>query len=166
MPSLQQSLEIFCPADRLHSNPCIRCLLRRISFARLILLSALNGCTAVKVKLRMRIYLAKTPVASMQASLPKGPAIAPGQKLSLVAQLTQPDGKVLQTEGQGNGKVLWSELVVTPSVVTTDQKGHVTLPRDPRVSDGKMGHVRSEDFFVPSLVCPRRLFRSYFTGMA
>jgi hypothetical protein len=102
---------------------------------------ALNGCTAVKVKLGMRIYLAKTPVASMQASLPKGPAIAPGQKLSLVVQFIQPDGKILLTEGQGNGKVLWSELTVTPSVVTADQKGHVTLPRDPRVSDGKVAHV-------------------------
>jgi hypothetical protein len=102
---------------------------------------ALNGCTAVKVKLGMRVYLANTPVASMQASLPKGPAIAPGQKLSLVAQFAQPDGKVLLTEGQGQGKVLWSELTVTPSVVTADQKGHVTLPRDPRVSDGKVGHV-------------------------
>jgi hypothetical protein len=102
---------------------------------------SLNGCTAVKVKLGMKIYLAKTPVASMQASLPKGPAIAPGHKLSLVVQFTQPDGKVLLTEGQGQGKVLWSELTVTPSVVTADQKGHVTLPRDPRVSDGKVGHV-------------------------
>jgi hypothetical protein len=105
------------------------------------LIAGLSGCAAVKVKLGMRIYLANTPVASIQASLPKGPAIAPGQKLSLVVQFTQPDGKVLLTEGQGQGKVLWSELTVMPSVVTADQKGHVTLPRDPRVSDGKVGHV-------------------------
>jgi len=125
------------------SKPRGSCLTRRIP---LICLSAaaflsLNGCTAVKVKLGMRVYLAKTPVVAMQASLPKGPAIAPGQKLSLVAQFTQPDGTVLLTEGQGNGKVLWSELVVTPLVVTSDQKGHVALPRDPRVSDGKVAHV-------------------------
>jgi hypothetical protein len=102
---------------------------------------ALGGCAAVKVKLGMKVYLAKTQVVSMQTSLPKGPAIAPGQKLSLVAKFTQPDGKVLLREGQGQGKVLWSDLVVTPIVVTADQRGHVTLPRDPQVSDGKVGHV-------------------------
>ena len=102
---------------------------------------ALSGCTAVKVKLGMRIYLAKTSLASMQASLPKGPAIAPGEKLALVVQFTQPDGTVLVTEGQGKGKVLWSEIAVTPTVVTTDKKGNVRLPRDPRVSDGKVAHV-------------------------
>jgi hypothetical protein len=104
-------------------------------------LLALSGCTAVKVKLGMRVYLEKTPLTSMQASLPKGPAIAPGEKLSLVAQFTQPDGKVLVTEGQGKGKVLWQDLTVTPTVVTADQKGHVALAHDPRVSDGKVAHV-------------------------
>jgi hypothetical protein len=77
----------------------------------------------------------------MQASLPKGPAIAPGQKLALVVKFTQPDGKVLVTEGLGKGKVLWKDLTVTPSVVTANQKGVVSLPKDPRVSDGKVAHV-------------------------
>src|SRR3984957_14002073 len=104
-------------------------------------LLALTGCTAVKVKLGMRVYLAKTSVASIKASLPKGPAIAPGEKLALVAEFTQPDGTVLVTEGKGKGKVLWSDITVTPTVVTADRKGHVTLPRDPRVSDGKVAHV-------------------------
>jgi hypothetical protein len=107
----------------------------------LVPLLALGGCTAVKVKLGMRVYLAKTPVSSMQASLPKGPAIAPGEKLALVAQFTQPDGKILLTEGQGKGKVLWSDITVTPTVVTADKKGNVMLPHDPRVSDGKVAHV-------------------------
>ena len=104
-------------------------------------LLALTGCTAVKVKLGMRIYLAKTSVASIEASLPKGPAIAPGEKLALVVQFTQPDGTVVVTEGKGKGKVLWSDITIMPTVVTADQKGHVTLPRDPRVSDGKVAHV-------------------------
>ena len=95
----------------------------------------------MKVKMGMRVYLAKTPVTSMQASLSYATAIAPGQKLPLVVQFTQPDGKVLFTEGKGGGKVLWSDLVVTPAVVTADQSGHVTLPRDPRLSDGKVAHV-------------------------
>jgi hypothetical protein len=58
-----------------------------------------------------------------------------------VVQFTQPDGKILVTEGQGKGKVLWQDLTVTPTLVTADRKGNLTLPRDPRVSDGKVAHV-------------------------
>ena len=42
--------------------------------------------------------------------------------------LTQPDGKVLQTEGQGHGKVLWKDLTVTATVVTANQKGILSVP--------------------------------------
>jgi len=110
-------------------------------FLAMASLLALSACTSVKVKLGMRVYLAKLPVASMQASLPKGPAIAPGEKSPLVVTFTQPDGKALVTEGQGKGKVLWSDLTVAPTVVTADKKGNVTLPKDPRISDGKTAHV-------------------------
>jgi hypothetical protein len=118
-----------------------------IGFLATTALLTAGGCNAVKVKLGMRVYLAKTPVASMAASLPKGPAIAPGEKLGLVVQFTQADGKVLVTEGQGKGKVLWADITVTPTVVTADKKGNVTLPHDPRKSDGKTAHV---SFTVPS----------------
>lgn len=107
----------------------------------LVSLLALSGCTAIKVKLGMRVYLAKTPVSSMQAKLPNGPAIAPGEKSPLVIQFTQPDGKILVTEGQGKGKVLWSDLTVTATLVTANNKGIVTLAHDPRLSDGKTAHV-------------------------
>jgi len=110
-------------------------------FLAMASLLALSACTSVKVKLGMRVYLAKLPVASMQASLPKGPAIAPGEKSPLVVTFTQPDGKALVTEGQGKGKVLWKDLAVAPTLVTADQKGNVTLPKDPRISDGKTAHV-------------------------
>ena len=104
-------------------------------------LLALSGCASVQVRLGMKVYLNKIPVASIKANLPKGPGIAPGQKLPLVVTLTEPNGKILQTEGAGHGKVLWKDLVVTPSVVTANQKGVVSLSRDPRVSDGKLAHV-------------------------
>jgi hypothetical protein len=104
-------------------------------------LLALSGCTSVKVKLGMRVYLANTPVSSMQASLPNGPAIAPGEKSPLVLQFTQPDGKILVTEGKGKGKVLWADITVAPTVVTANNKGIVSLAHDPRVSDGKTAHV-------------------------
>ena len=104
-------------------------------------LLALSGCTAVKARLGMRVYLQKIPIASIAVSLPSGPGIAPGEKLPLVVAVTQPDGKVLQTEGAGHGKVLWKDLTVTATVVTVNKKGIVSLPRDPRISDGKVGHV-------------------------
>jgi len=106
-----------------------------------ICLVALSGCSAMKVKLGMRVDMATTPAASIEASLPKGPSIAPGQKSPLVVTVTQPDGKVLQTEGQGGGKVQWKDLTLTTSIVTANNKGILSVPHDPRVSDGKVGHV-------------------------
>jgi len=104
-------------------------------------LLTLAACTTARLKLGTRIRIEQVPIASIQASLAKGPAISPGQKLALVVQFTQPDGKILVTEGQGKGKVLWQDLTVTASVVTADQKGNVQLPADPRISDGKIAHV-------------------------
>ncbi len=109
-----------------------------LATASLLLLS---GCTPVKVKLGMKVYLANTPVASMQASLPQGPGIAPGEKSPLVVVLTGPDGKVLQTEGSGHGKVLWKDLSLITTVVAANSKGILSLPHDPRRSEGKVAHV-------------------------
>jgi hypothetical protein len=115
--------------------------LRILGIVGMASLLALSGCTPLKVRLGWKVYLDKTPVASIAASLPKGPGIAPGEKSPLVVVVTQPDGKVLQTEGKGGGKVLWKDLKVTASVVTANQKGIVSLPKDPRISDGKIAHV-------------------------
>jgi len=127
-----------CP-NELHRSPAVS---KFLAFAALCAsLLALAACTAVRLKLGTRIRLEQVPIASMQASLPRGPAISPGQKLALVVQFTQPDGKILVTEGQGKGQVLWQDLTVTASVVTADQKGNVRLPADPRMSDGKIARV-------------------------
>jgi hypothetical protein len=104
-------------------------------------LLALSGCTSLKVKMRMKVYLAKIPVTSITATLPKGPGIAPGEKSALVVVVTEPDGKVLQTEGKGKGKVMWKELNITATVVTANQKGILSFPHDPRKTDGKLGHI-------------------------
>ena len=104
-------------------------------------LLALSGCAAVQVKLGMKVYLAKTPITSIDVSQPKGPGIGPGQNSPLVVEVTQLDGKVLKTEGAGKGKVLWQDLVVTPTVVAVNKKGVLTLPKDPRKSEGKLPHV-------------------------
>lgn len=101
----------------------------------------LTGCASLQVKLGMKVYLDRTPVQSIQARLQKGPGIAPGQKSPLVVTVTEPNGKVLQTEGAAGGKVMWKDLQLTASVVTVTAKGTVSLARDPRVSDGKTGLV-------------------------
>jgi hypothetical protein len=104
-------------------------------------LLALTGCAAVQVKLGMKVYLEKIPITSMQATLPKGPGMAPGDKSPLVVSVTGPDGKVLVTEGHGHGKVLWKDLIVTPSIVAANKKGVLSLSSDPRISDGQLPHV-------------------------
>jgi hypothetical protein len=104
-------------------------------------LLVLSGCTSVKVKLGWKVYLDKIPVTSIAVNMPKGAGLAPGEKSPLVVVVTESDGKTLQTEGQGKGKVMWKDLKVTASVVTVNQKGVASLPRDPRISDGKLGHV-------------------------
>ena len=104
-------------------------------------LLSLTGCTRMQVKLGWKVYLAQTPMTSIDVNLPKGPAIAPGQKSPLVVSVKEPNGKVLLTQGQGGGKVLWQDLQVTATVVTVNKKGTISLAKDPRVSDGKTGHV-------------------------
>lgn len=110
---------------------------RLLVFASLL---ALCGCSSMQVRLGWKVDLATIPVASMEVSLPGGP-IAPGRKSPLVVKVTQPDGKILLTEGEGEGKVQWKDLYVTASIVSVNQKGVISLSSDPRVSDGKTGHV-------------------------
>jgi hypothetical protein len=117
----------------LKSQGCVAFLTSACLFA--------GGCSSMKVKMGWRVDLNQTPISSIQASLPKGPAIAPGQKSPLVVVLTQPNGKVLFTEGQGAGKVMWKDLQVASTVVIADEKGNLSLPEDPRASLGKVGHV-------------------------
>lgn len=122
------------------------CVLRVLTITASALLSAalllaMSACASVQVKLGWKVYLDRTPVQSIQASLPDGPAIAPGKKSALVVRVAEPDGKVLTTEGKGGGKVMWSDLKVTTTVVTVNKKGVLSLAKDPRISDGKEGHV-------------------------
>jgi hypothetical protein len=101
----------------------------------------LTGCASMQVHLGMKVYLEKTPLQSMKVSLAKDSAIGPGQKLPLVVTFIQPDGKTLLTEGAGHGKAMWKDLQIAASVVTANPKGIISLPRDPRISDGKVPHV-------------------------
>jgi hypothetical protein len=104
-------------------------------------LLTLGGCSRVRVRLGQRVELEKIPMASMDARLADDPAIVPGQKAPLIATLTATDGTLWTTEGRGKGKILWKDLVVTTTLVSANKKGIISLSSDPRVSDGKTGHV-------------------------
>ncbi len=101
----------------------------------------LAGCNTIQVKLGLKMRIDKVPIATIEATLPNGPAMAPGEKAPIIATLTEPTGVVLTSEGKGKGKVLWADLLVTPTIVTVNKKGVLSLPADPRISDGKTGHV-------------------------
>ena len=107
----------------------------------LAFLLSLTACAPIQVRLGWKVSLPKTPIQSISARLANGSAIAPGRKAQLAVFITEPDGKVLPTQGVIHGKVLWSDLKVTASVVTANQKGGLSLPGDPRISDGKVPHV-------------------------
>ena len=100
-----------------------------------------TGCSAIKVGLGARMRLEKTAVASMTAKLAAGTGIQPGRRAPLVVAFTQPDGKVLLTEGKGGGKVMWKDLNVYATLVEVNDKGILYLNDDPRFSEGKSGHV-------------------------
>ncbi len=141
------------------------------SLVVLACVAALGGCTRIQVKLAWKIHLEKVPVSSIAVSLPGARGIAPGEKSPLVVTLTQPDGRVLYSEGKGGGKVMWSDLAVT-STVATSKKGAVSLPADPRVSDGRIPHVivtvPSHPDLRAELDIPVRYDRKYaahFSGM-
>jgi hypothetical protein len=102
---------------------------------------ALSGCAAIQIKLGMKVNLAKIPVTSIEVRQANDPGIGPGQKSSLIVEVAQPNGKILQTEGAGKGKVMWRDLVVTPTIITVNKKGVITLAKDPRKSDGKLPTV-------------------------
>lgn len=111
-----------------------------ISMAALLPLG-ICGCASLQVHMGMKVRLDKLPLSSMEATMPRGQAIAPGEKSPLVVTFTGSDGKLWVTEGAGKGKVLWRDLNVTASVVAVDKKGNLSLPHDPRKSDGKTAHV-------------------------
>lgn len=122
----------------------MRPFVRRVVFA-LIALNisiALCGCTSLRLKFGWRVSLTKVPVVQMEAGMPGGERVAPGEKAPMVVKFTQPDGKVLLTEGAGHGKVMWKEIAVDADVVSVNKKGVVRLPEDPRLTEGKTGHVK------------------------
>ncbi len=101
---------------------------------------ALTGCNGIRLHLGMRTQLAKLPVVAMAASLAQNPGIAPGEKSPLVASFNEANGKVWVTEGKGHGRIQWRDIAVATTLVTY-KGGNLYLSSDPRISEGKTGHV-------------------------
>jgi len=104
-------------------------------------LAALIGCATVEVWFGSRIRLDRTPMTAMVVELGGGPALGPGRTLPLLVQMQGKDGKTYLTEGEGQGQVMWKDFRIDASVVAVDAKGRVSLPADPRLSEGRTGHL-------------------------
>jgi hypothetical protein len=110
------------------------------------LLTLLIGCSAVAQFLGLRIGLDKVPVTAVSVSLVDQngapvAALGPGQSARLVVIATASDGKQYASVGAGRGKVALDNYTITASIVTLGRRGTVSLPADPRVSEGQVGHL-------------------------
>ena len=103
---------------------------------------SLTGCTSIKVALGLRTRLQDVPVTSLSASLSPGPSLAPGETARLVIVAATNDGKQLVTVGPGHGKVLFSSFTYTSTIAQVGKRGVVSLPADPRISEGRLPHIR------------------------
>jgi hypothetical protein len=134
-------------------------------------LLALEGCGSIGVALGLRTRLDKVPVTALSASLSPDPGLSPGKSGRLVIVATTSDGKKLVTVGPGHGKVLFDSFTFDASVAQVSRRGVVSLPADPRVSDGSMPHVRITAIAHPDVVAeldvPVRYdvaFAAHFSG--
>ena len=117
---------------------------RRMTLATLLVVGAstLAGCEAIQVWTGARMRLDGIPLQSIAASMPGNGAIAPGAKARLSVVATTSDGRTLATVGTGDGKVLLDSYVFEASGATVDEDGKVSLPADPRLTEGLVPHVR------------------------
>jgi hypothetical protein len=86
---------------------------------------------------------------------------------------TTTDGKELVTVGPGHGKVVFDSFTFESTVVQVSTKGVVSLSADPRVSEGKLPHIRITAIGHPDVVAdldvPVRYdfdFKADFSGKA
>src|ERR1700757_4436111 len=113
----------------------------------LVLLSS-SGCSELAVRLGLRVRLDHKPVTAVAASLKDERdgsavgALGPGQSARLVIVATTADGQQYATVGAGRGKVAFDNYTITATVVQLTGRGRVSLSADPRVSEGKVAHLR------------------------
>jgi hypothetical protein len=136
-------------------------------------LAALAGCGSIEVALGLRTRLDKVAISALSATLSPQPGLSPGDSGQLVITTTTTDGKQLVTVGPGHGTVLFDSFSFVATVVTVSNKGIVSLPADPRISEGTVPHVRITAIAHPDvsaeLDIPVRYdvaFVAHFSGQA
>jgi hypothetical protein len=98
------------------------------------------------------------PVTALSASLSTKDgrstvtALAPGHSARLVIVATTTDGRRLVTAGAGHGNVLFDSFKYTPSIVQLNKSGGVSMPADPRASEGQTAHLRITPIGQPDVV--------------
>jgi hypothetical protein len=113
-----------------------------------MMLVSATGCSAIAVRLGLRVRLDNVPVTAVSASLLSRrdgsvvSALAPGQSARLVLVATTQDGKRFATVGAGSGKVAFDNYTIEAAIVQVSKGGTVSLSSDPRVSEGKVAHLR------------------------
>ena len=134
---------------------------------------ALEGCESIAIGLHLRTRLDRVPVTGLAASLSPQLALSPGGRGRLVIIADTADGQKLATVGPGQGKVLFDSFSYEAQVVQVDRKGVVSLPADPRISDGRVPHVHISALGHPEAVTdldiPVRYdvaFAAHFSGRA
>jgi hypothetical protein len=114
-------------------------------FARCICLvlgiAGLAGCSSIEVGLGLRMRLDKVPVTAVSATLSPDPGLSPGKPKRLIITATTSDAKQFVTVGAGHGKVLFDSFTFAATTVTVSKKGVVSLPADPRLSEGATPHI-------------------------
>jgi hypothetical protein len=111
-----------------------------------------GGCTSIKVALGLRTRLQKVPVTALAPFLYPGPGLAPGKSARLIIRASTTDGNELTTVGPGHGKVLFDSFTFESTVVQVSKKGVVSMAADPRVSEGKLPHIRMTAIGHPDVV--------------
>ena len=132
---------------------------------------SLCGCGSLGVFLGLRTRLDKIPITAMSATLSPNPLLAPGQSGRLVITASTADGTRYVTVGPGHGKVLFDSFTFNSVIATVKKNGKVTLPADPRLSDGQTPLIKITAIGHPDLAAqldiPVRYdiaFQSDFSG--
>jgi hypothetical protein len=116
------------------------------------------GCSAIAVRLGLRVRLDSVSVSAVSASLVSQrdgsvvSALGPGQSARLVIVATAQDGHQFATVGAGKGKVAFDNYTMEAAIIQVTNRGTVSLSSDPRVSEGKMAHLRITPVAHPEVV--------------
>lgn len=103
----------------------------------ILALLLLAGCGSIGVALGTRVRLAQLPVTTVSASLYPQPALSPGKCGQLIIVAAAADGRKWTTVGPGHGTVLFDSFLFNATVAQVSSSGVVSMPSDPRLSEGK-----------------------------